>query len=308
MKSLMSKSILGGFAMLCAASPFLSVATADKKELEIQPDWRWQEPRNRDEDDNDDRDWNRRNRDDDEDWDRDNGGRLVWLRGFVTRTSATDRFEIRTDQGLTYRVFPDAGQERFPVRVGERVRVRGTVDGSTLLAQHIEYDRSIARRPDGDWSDGGGWSGDEGWRNDPRNETGTRSVNFPATVESRESSYRLTVRGDNGRLYLIESRSILPRGIAAGSRVRVQGAATDNRVRMERVILIEDDRQGPQYVNFRGTVESVEDFNRLRVRADNGRIYTVRSQRALNIQRGDRVRVRGNYSRGLITVTTVERV
>lgn len=308
MKSLMWKSIVGGFAACCAMSPFLSVAVADDKEMDIQPDWRWQEPRNRD----DDTDWNDRNRDD-ADWDRDGDGRGVLLRGVVTRSFLNDRFEIRTDDGLVYRVIPDAAQERFVVRVGERVRVRGRVDGSTFLAQRVEFDRSVDRRDDrrdGGWRDDGDRRDDGGWRDTPRdrNDEGNREVNFPATVESRESSHRLTVRGDNGRLYILESRTNLPQNISTGSRVRVQGSAVGNQVRLQRVIAINDGLRGEQYVNFRGTVEGVEDFNRLRVRADNGRTYTIRSQNALNIERGDRVRVRGNYARGLITASSIERV
>jgi len=300
MNSLMWKSIVGGFAAYCAMSPFSSVAVADEKEMDVQPDWRWQEPRNRD----DDTDWNGRDRDD-TDWDRDADGRRVLLRGVVTRNFLNDRFEIRTDDGLIYRVIPDAGQERFPVRAGERVRVRGTVDGSTFLAQRIEFDRSVDRRDDRDWRD-------DDRRNDPRDRNADgdrdREVNFPATVESRESSSRLTVRGDNGRLYFVESRTSLPFNVSAGSRVRVQGSAIGNRVRLQRVVTIDDGRRGEQYVNFRGTVERVEDLNRLRVRADNGRVYTIRSQNALNIEQGDRVRVRGNYARGLIKASSIERV
>lgn len=290
MKSLMRKSVVGGFVACCAMSPFLCPVGADDDDA-AGPAWRWEEPRDND-------DWNRDGREDD--WDRDRDGRRVWLSGVVTRGFIGDRFELRSNDGLVYRVIPDAGGERFPVRVGDRVRVRGTIDGNVFLAQRVEAERGY--RDDTDGRDDGGW------RDDRRDEDGRREVNFPATVESRESSFRLTVRGDNGRLYLIESRTSLPRQITTGSRVRVQGSALRNQVRLDRIVTISDGGQGEQFVNFRGTVERVEDFNRLRVRADNGRVYTVRAQGVLDVEQGDRVRVRGNYARGLITATRIERV
>ena len=309
MNSLMWKSVVGGFAACCAMSPFLSPVGADDDE-QIQPEWRWESPRHRDTRDRNSRDnddW-----DDNDGWNRNRDRERISLDGVVTRTFLADRFEIRSDDGLIYRVIPDAGQERFIARVGDRVRVRGAIDGSTFLAQRIQLERDIG---DGDWRGDDrdrDWRGDDrdrDWRDEDRRDiNGRREVNFPATVESRESALRLTVRGDNGRLYLLQSRTNLPRSITIGSRVRVQGSAVGNQVRLERIVTLDETRRSDQFVNFRAVVERVEDFNRLRVRADNGRIYSVRVQGVMNVREGDRVRVRGNYARGLITVANIERI
>jgi outer membrane lipoprotein SlyB len=263
----------------------------DKKN-EKKNDKDWRKDRDRDSRDRDYRDRDDRDRDD-------RYNRDITLRGLVTRDLSGDSFTLRADNGRTYRVV--AQNEPRNLSNGDRVEVYGSIQNGTFYAARV----SLLNDRDGGWN--GGYPGNN------------QRIDFQGTALRVYSQYRLDVRGDNGRTYQVTSEDNFSNRINNGDRVRVAGVFTGgNDIRAEKVQLV-DDRNGswngsnPGYgslVDFPGRVESSSYNNgvaTLRVRGDNGRNYTVYIRSNTRYRNGERVRVVGTFTNGVVYASTVTR-
>ncbi len=161
----------------------------------------------------------------------------------------------------------------------------------------------------------GGYNGSyPGGYNSPANQ----SFEFDATVLRVYSVYRLDVRGDNGQSYAVSSNDDFSTKINPGDRVRVTASSTGgNAILAKKVKLIDDRVSGNNgnygtgsSVNFGGRVDSVRADRgvvTLGVRGDNGQRYTVRYNSNAYFRVGDRVRIVGNYSNGVVNASSVSR-
>jgi len=201
------------------------------------------------------------------------------LTGVVTRDLRGNIFEVRTDDGRTVVV---RAREEEPVRLtrGDRVFVQGRYNANRgeFVADRIRITE-----------------------NDDRDVEGSR-VNFPATVIAVDSATRLQVRGDNGRTYTVDTRSVVSSNVDPGDRVRVSGTVRNGIIRADRVELTDRGGTrnpiGQRRMDFSATVidgGSLWGANVLTVRGDNGREYRVSVPRSSQsgFRRGDRVRIVG---------------
>jgi len=139
-----------------------------------------------------------------------------------------------------------------------------------------------------------------------------RRVSFPATVLNRDGSRRLSVRGDNGRNYTVESRSTISR-VDDGDRVRVEGTSRDGVVTDAHVVLLRNS-DSPIYngqdINFAGRVQRVDTRNDLIVVREDatGRTYSFASRKPQSFQVGQRVRAYATVQNGRAVVTRVVRL
>jgi translation initiation factor IF-1 len=122
------------------------------------------------------------------------------LTGTVTRDLSGDRFEIRADNGRTYRVRVGRYDEPRSLDRGDRVRVIGQFrNNDVLVARSIEFLR------------------DTGGSSNVR-----RSLTGVVTRDLRGDLFEL--RADNGRTYRVRvGRYNEPRSLDRGDRVRVIG-------------------------------------------------------------------------------------
>jgi uncharacterized protein YdeI (BOF family) len=217
------------------------------------------------------------------------------LTGVVTRDVAGDRFEMRSEAGRTFTVRLRQQDEPQRLNAGDRVRVTGFFrrDDSVFVAERV---RIISNTP----GSGVGY-GD------------TRRVNFPGTVINRRDSRSVTVRGDNGRTYVVDTRSNLSR-IDDGDRVRVVGDARGTRITNATVALLRNtDRPGVgegQRIEFLGTVARVDTArDEIVVREDaTGRTSVFRPREADDFRVGQRVRATGRIENGRIVLSRVVRL
>ena len=213
-----------------------------------------------------------------------NGERLSYFQGTVSRVWARDYFELRASDGRSYRVvwYDDGGD--FRLSTGDRVEVSGRLTRDLLIAHHY---REI----------GSGY--------------GYRQVDFPATVASVGSYSRVTVRGDNGRVYTVEARNRLPYNLNAGDYVRIIGTWNGSVVTAEQIIVLREGYNGGSFdrqVDFPGIVSEVDRYrNTLNVRGDNGITYSVTYTGADRFGIGDRVRVVGLFDGYTVRATSVTR-
>jgi outer membrane lipoprotein SlyB len=216
--------------------------------------------------------------------DRSDNGNLRSFRGTVVRTTPGRLdFDVRLDDGRTVMVQGHRAADQAPLRRitrGDRVLIQGrlTRGGRELMADTIRITRD-----------------------DDRGDNGSR-ISFPATVISVDSATRLQVRGDNGRTYVIDTRSVVSSNVDPGDRVRVSGVVRNGIVRADRVELTNRgtnrNPNGRGRIDFSATVVdggSLWGGNILNVRGDNGRTYSVSVPRnsQSNFRRGDRVRIVG---------------
>lgn len=263
----------------------------DKKDKKNKNRVRNNRNNRRDDGDDDDRD------DDDGDGRRNdrNDDRVRSLSGVVTRDLSGDRFEIRTDNGRVVRV--NLRQEVEPGRLtrGDRVRVNGRFENGVFFADDLDI---LDNRDNGGGSNGGGVGG-------------TR-VDFSATVINRNSSNRFTVRGDNGRNYVVVTRDSVS-GIDDGDRVRVVGTARNATIAADTLTLIRNGDTGGvgrpgANITFNGVVRKVDARARnLSVRADDGRTFLVKTLNAGSFSEGDRVSVSGKRFPSFVMASSVSR-
>lgn len=234
------------------------------------------------------------------------------LEGVVTRDLGGNRFEMRVDNGrvLTVRSRRD---EPNSLSEGDRVRVTGFSragrednrgNGGDARADFVaESLQILANVDDGYNGNNGGYYVGDG---------SARRVSFPATVLDRDGSRRITVRGDNGRTYQVESRSNVTR-VDDGDRVRVEGVSRNGVVTDARIVLLRNS-DSPAYdaqnTNFVGRVIRVDERqNLIVVREDNtGRSYTFRPKQAEDFEVNQRVRAYATIQNGRAVVTRVVRI
>jgi outer membrane lipoprotein SlyB len=251
-----------------------------------------------------DRDRNGDNYDDrydDDEGDYRNGGARErrTYEGTVTRDLSGSRFQLRATDGqlITVRLRRDEPQR---LSVGDRVRVSGTLrrdyqdrNGADFVADRLQILSNVG----GDYGSGNGTA---------------RRVSFPATVLDRDGSRRLTVRGDNGRTYTVESRYDIIR-VDDGDRVRIEGLSRGSVVTAATVSLLRDsdnpifDGRDREFLGRVTRVDTLQDV--IVVRDDStGRTYTFRPRQAEDFRVGQRVRATLDVRNGRSTVTRVERL
>jgi hypothetical protein len=166
---------------------------------------------------------------------------------------------------------------------------------------YIDRDRDgVDDRYDSDYTNGGA--------NNDRNRVLTT---FTGTVVRDMRGNRFELRASNGVVYRVVTNNSEPVRLTAGDQVEVRGYTQfNNRVIVARRVVItrdDDTNQTGSRVNFPGTVTDVRSDRELTVRGENGRNYTVRSNNLLSsrISRGDRVRVMGRVSNGVVIANNV---
>lgn len=203
----------------------------------------------------------------------------VSINGVVTRDLSGNSFELRSDNGQTYRV--RANNEPDSLSVGDRVQVRGDLTDGVLRANSVR----ILDQNNDDYNDNNG---------------ATRTINGVVTRDV--SGRRFEIRAENGRTYMVTTSRPEPIRLTVGDRVQVRGYFSNNdrtTFLADSVRITQDDDRsntgvGSQ-VDFQGTVVSVQSNTRLIVRGANDRTYTVDTTNGISssISTGDRVRVSG---------------
>ena len=144
-------------------------------------------------------------------------GQTVTLRGQVTRVFSRTDIEVRDDDdGRIYRVQSDKPFNSV-VREGDRIEVRGELNGNTIRADSSS----------GIGADNGNYGG---------NNNDANFVTFSGPIESIDlNREEATVRAGNGYVYTIRaSRSQLD-DYRVGQRVRVQGNWINQRVEVTQI-------------------------------------------------------------------------
>lgn len=207
-----------------------------------------------------------------------NGNYNTLTRGVVTDTGrGPDAFLIRADNGQTYLV-GTRNSNRMTVQQGQTVEVRGRVLGDSIYASSVRL------------IDGGS--------------NGNNVLTGRVTRDYYGRDFEL--RTENGRSVTVRARRE-PIRLSRGDLVEVRGEMNNGIFQADSVRVLRDNDNGNDgnrdRVNFTATVQrgGSGDFT---VRADNGRDYTVQNSN-VSVGYGDRVRVVGNLSRGVITAARV---
>lgn len=226
----------------------------------------------------------------------------VTVNGTVLTNLNAGSFQVRGANGRTYVVTTRSALPQLSIN--DSVRITGNLnrDGRTIVADSVRITKNNA-----------GWN----------NVSGT--LNFQGTVTRVASAFRLDVRGDNRRDYAINSVNRLAANINVGDRVRVVGTNIGrDTVRATQVVLVSDVNRpvanrpvvtprpvAGTPINFPGRVESLvgnrNGVTTLRVRGNNGVLYTVHHRTTTSFAVGDVVRVIGRASNNVVNATTVTR-
>ncbi|PQV65408.1 hypothetical protein B1R32_101149 [Abditibacterium utsteinense] len=254
-------------------------------------------------------------------------GDIVTLEGIVTSRDDNNEFKVRAG-GQTFDVRSD---ENVDVSEGNRVVLRGSFDGdNNFNADNVRVlgNGRNGRNPRGNNNGGynnGGYNSDN-YRNG-------QHVTFLATYVRALGNGQYEVRSDSGRTFRIESRDDL-RARRNGDRVQVSGTFRDNRITGARLI-----SQGSGYggynngnynngsynngnynngsynngvertVDFPARIVSLDIRNKSGVvRGGNGRTYRVVGSELNGFESGDRVRVRGVASNGVIDLRNLDEI
>ncbi len=247
-------------------------------------------------------DTNPSNRDNPRRVDRDDFGTFVSLEAVVTNARYNNDFEMRAGG----RIFTVRNLSNTPVRLGDRVIVRGSFGNSNGF--NGESVRVLG---------GNNGRSNDVFDSNPFPGVGSR-VDFPATLIRVVSRREIEVRADNGRVYRVESRNDA-NSFRIGTRLRIIGESNGLIVRNASVFLgsgtggsiFGDPNTSSASVNvdFPGRIVRIDTFRaEAVVRGDNGRDYTVRGREVENFQVGDRVRVRGVSRYGVVEVRDLSRV
>ncbi|BCM93705.1 hypothetical protein IAD21_05596 [Abditibacteriota bacterium] len=207
---------------------------------------------------------------------RGNQGRetTVNFRGEVVEVEGPQGLRVRADNDRVYSV-RTVGYLNNRISRGDRVQVQGRFDGSFVRADNDDVDLL---------------------RNDNTYNGNGRTLSGVVNDVRSNREFDLRV---NGQLLRVQSDSYL--NLRRGDLVDVRGVVRGGTLFAEQVTRRDDNIYGndgrDHRINFRGEVVEVESRTSLRVRADNGRVYTVRSVGPLNsrISRGDTVQVRGTF-------------
>ena len=266
-------------------APLLTAVSAQADPPRHAPAWGYRNV-DRDDDDDDDKkkgghdkkDHDKKDRDkkDDDHGKKDHDKRNVTLRATVTSNLQGDQFTIRTDKGTSYRVI--ARDEPGRLSAGDLVELRGWVENNYFIANSVKLLRDSSPPHNGN--------------NGPR-------ITAAGIVLSDLAGNRFQFRGDNGRVYLVVTRSE-PKQLSRNDRVRITGR-TDSAGRTiyaDSVQIVSDKpvwRPQSGKLSFYGTVTRVASPYRIDVRADNNRNYAVNSVNRIanGISFGDRVYIVG---------------
>lgn len=231
--------------------------------------------------------------------------------GVVTRDLGGDRFEMRAGDNSVFTVRAQQGEPQR-LSAGDRVRVEGYFrnvrddnrsSNDDARADFVAQSVQILSDTNGGDIYGGNYGSGYGI---------ARHVSFPATVLNRDGSRSLTVRGDNGRTYTVETRSNTVR-VNDGDRVRVEGTSRSGVVTNARVVLLQN-TDNPIYnatgSSFLGRVTRVDSRrNLVTVREDGtGRTFTFHPHRAAAFFVGGRVRGTLSSRDGRSVLTQVTRL
>ncbi|RYX85875.1 hypothetical protein EON83_03725 [bacterium] len=203
----------------------------------------------------------------------------ISFRGEIIDFDGARGFRVRADNGRIYLVRTNIDLSRRVSR-GDRVAVQGRFDGSFVRANNndIQFERN-----------GNG----NGNGNNYNNGRSLRGV-----VNDVRGNREFDLRVD-GRIVRVQSDSYL--NLRRGDIVEVRGTVRGNTLFADQVIRRDDNifnnNGRNDRINLRGEVVEVEGRSSLRVRAENGRVYSVRTNGYLNsrISRGDRISVQGTF-------------
>ncbi len=198
----------------------------------------------------------------------------ITVRGEVVQVEGPQSLRVRADEGRVYSVRTDDYINNRISR-GDRVEVRGRFDGSFIRADN----NSVTLL-----------------RNDNTYNGNVRTLNGVVNDVRSNRDFDLRV---NGQILRVQGDSYL--NLRRGDIVDVRGTVRGGVLYAERVTRRDDNIYGndsrDHRVDFRGEVVEVESRTSLRVRADNGHVYSIRTIGDLErrISRGDRVQVRGTF-------------
>lgn len=251
------------------------------------------------------------------------------LRGTVDRVYSARSFDLRADDGRTYRV-----NMRFAVGLEPRsnVRVRGDLNGSTFDARTVTVgdfrddryndDRYDDNYNNGDYGNNGGYNNGGNGNNNNGQYQG-QTVTLRGRVTRFYSRTDIEVRDDDdGRIYRVQTDRALDYSIREGDRIEARGVLNGTTIRANSAVEIggnsgnagnngnNGNNGDATLVNFSGPIESI-DLNReeARVRAGNGYTYTISARRSQldNFRVGQRVRVQGKWINQRVEVTQITR-
>ena len=243
-----------------------------------------------------------------------NPNRADVLRGTVDRVFSARSFDLRADDGRTYRV-----NMRFALGLEARsnVRVRGDLRGSTFDARSVTVGEFKDDRYDDNYNDGnydnGGYS-NGGYGN---GQYQGQTVTLRGRVTRVFSRTDIEVRDDDdGRIYRVQSDRAFNYNVREGDRIEARGVLNGNTIRADSSSGLGADsgnygnNNDANFVNFSGPIERI-DLGReeATVRAGNGYLYTIRARRSQldDFRVGQRVRVQGNWINQRVEVTQLSR-
>ena len=230
-----------------------------------------------------------------------NQGQNISVNGTVTTDLRGEVFEMRGTNGRNYIVV--ARNEPTRLSRSDLVHVQGRLDtdGKTIIASRVVLQR-----------DGNGSVNNNNWTNGS-------PINFNGVVTRIGSPYRLDVRANNQN-FSVNSVNQLSTRVSVGDSVRIIGNNIGNRVvRATQVQLTSDVNSGGwnkgtgtngSAVNFPGAIQSLKydaGVTVFVVRADNGQLHSVRYRTGARFSVGQRVRVVGKISNGVVYATSVTR-
>lgn len=216
------------------------------------------------------------------------------LRGTVFRRFDDRFYEIRDERGSLVRLVLDINATRR-LNAGDRIEIRGRQEGDIIIGYDvIPLDGTLPN---------------------PAGETvirGTIARDLPDRNVRRDE---FEVRAEDGRLLQVIADDELTNRFAVGDRVELRGRFIGNRFEATSLIRQGTDAPGggdyTDRVDFSGTVSRILNANRLEVRGDNGRMYTVDLRNATGnaVRVGDQVRLIGTVApNGTVWIDQIIRV
>jgi len=220
----------------------------------------------------------------------------IFLTGAITRMLSGNDFTLRASDGRTYTVRSRDGISKWMVP-GAQIEVRGWRNPKPSIPDFIQADsvRLVQEQ---------------------ENNFGQRA-DLTGTVVRLHSPTRMDLRAEDGRTYGVTYVRALPSSVSVGDRVRVVGRTTSTSgVAADSIGIINDRNAAAKSstgkngasVNFPGRVETVKNnglIRNLRVRGDNGQVYTVQYRNLQTFKVGDRVRVIGTFNNGAVNASSV---
>ncbi len=250
-----------------------------------------------------------------------NPNRADVLRGTVDRVFSARSFDLRADDGRTYRVNM---QFALGLEARSQVRVRGDLRGSNFEGRSVTVgdfrdDRYSDDRYDDNYGGYGGY-GNGGYGNNGNANNGQyqgQTVTLRGRVTRVFSRTDIEVRDDDdGRVYRVQSDRAFNYNVREGDRVETRGVLNGNTIRADSSSGLGanngnyGDNRGANFVSFSGPIERL-DLGReeATVRAGNGYLYTIRARRSQldDFRVGQRVRVQGNWINQRVEVTQLSR-